>query len=66
MGNVIVAYCVTLAAGLRVSSNLFQFQIKIYFAGLSLPHHIQLLQQIKAHHPTAASIYIICDNARYY
>ncbi|SDZ12306.1 transposase [Nitrosomonas sp. Nm58] len=27
---------------------------------------IQLFQQIEAHHPTAAHIYIICDNARYY
>jgi transposase len=27
---------------------------------------IQLFQQIEAHHPTAAWIHIICDNARYY
>jgi transposase len=27
---------------------------------------IQLFQQIEAHHPTAACIHIICDNARYY
>nr|WP_256203603.1 transposase [Nitrosomonas sp. Nm58] len=27
---------------------------------------IQLFQQIEAHHPIAAHIYIICDNARYY
>jgi transposase len=27
---------------------------------------IQLFRQIEAHHPTAACIYIICDNARYY
>ena len=27
---------------------------------------IQLFQRIKAHHPTAAYIHIICDNARYY
>ncbi|SFJ17430.1 IS630 family transposase, partial [Nitrosomonas sp. Nm34] len=27
---------------------------------------IQLFQQIEAHHPTAAYIHIICDNARYY
>ena len=27
---------------------------------------IQLFRQIEAHHPAAAYIYIICDNARYY